>query len=145
MKTVQELAVELKNIPGALSDVVETLTSSGVDIIGLSARVEGDVGIAGLVVSDPDKAANVLVTAGYELVVREILAVEAPHHPGGINAILKPLKMAHVNIEDIYFLRGSMIMGAGQVVALRVDDCSRAGKALSEEWIRILGPEIYDI
>ena len=145
MKTVQELAVELKNTPGALSDVVEMLTSTGVNIIGLSARVEGEVGIAGLVVSDPAKAVNVLETAGYELVVREILAVEAPHHPGGINAILKPLKMAHVNIQNIYFLRGSMIMGAGQVVALRVDDCSRTGKALSEEWIRILGPEIYDI
>ena len=144
MKTVQELAVELKNAPGALSDVVELLTSAGVNILGLSARVEGDVGIAGLVVSDPAKASNVLETSGYKLVVNEILAVEAPHHPGGMNAILKPLKMAGVNIENIYFLRGSMIMGAGQVMALRVDDCSRAGRALSDEWIRILGPEIYD-
>lgn len=144
MKTVQELAVELKNAPGALSDIVEILTSAGVNILGLSARVEGDVGIAGLVVSDPAKASNVLETAGYKLAVNEILAVEAPHHPGGVNAILKPLKMAHVNIENIYFLRGSMIMGAGQVMALRVDDCSRAGKALADEWIRILGSEIYD-
>ncbi len=145
MKTVKELAVELKNTPGALSDIVEMLTSTGVNILGLSARVEGDVGIAGLVVSDPAKASNVLETSGYKLVVNEILAVEAPHHPGGINAILKPLKMACVNVENIYFLRGSMIMGAGQIMALRVDDCSRASRALSEEWIRILGPEIYDI
>lgn len=145
MKTIQELAVELKNAPGALSDIVELLTSTGINILGLSARVEGDVGIASLIVSDPYRALNIMETTGHKVVVREILALEAPHHPGGLNAILKPLKMASINIENIYFLRGSMIMGAGQVLALRVDDLDRASKALSDEWIKILGSEIYDI
>ncbi len=145
MKTIQELAVELKNAPGALSDIVEMLNSTGINILALSARVEGDIGIASLIVSDPSRAINVLETSGNKTLARDILAVEAPHHPGGLNAILKPLKMASVNIENIYFLRGSMIMGAGQVLALRVDDLDKATRALSEEWIRILGQEIYDI
>jgi hypothetical protein len=145
MKTVHELAVELRNAPGALSDVVELLSSTGINILGLSAKVEGDIGIAGLVVNDPSRAVNVLETAGYKVTLRDILAVEAPNHPGALNAILKPLKMAAVNIENIYFLRGSMVMGAGQILAIEVNDCGQAYKALSEEWIRILGEEVYNL
>lgn len=145
MKTVHELRVELKNTPGALSDVVELLSSTGINILGLSARVDGDKGIASLFSSDPSRAFNVLETAGYKLALREILTVEAPNHPGALNAILKPLKMAAVNIENLYFLKGSMVMGAGQILALEVNDCDRASKVLSEEWIRILGEEVYSL
>jgi hypothetical protein len=145
MKTVQELSVELKNKPGSLSDVVDLLSSNGINILGLSAIVEGQAGIAHLIINDPLRAINVLETAGFTAHTREILVVETPHHPGGLGAILKPLKTASVNIENVYFLRGSMIMGADQILALRVDDCERAAKALSEEWIRMLGPELYDL
>ncbi|MDD3472517.1 MAG: hypothetical protein PHS86_07020 [Syntrophaceae bacterium] len=144
MKTVHELAVELKNAPGALSDVVEMLTSAGIKILGLSARIEGDIGIASLVTNDPSRAFNMLETAGYKVSTRDILVVEVPHHPGGMTAILKPLKLASVNVQNIYFLRCSMIMGAAQIMALKVDDCEKASEALSEEWIRMLGDEIYN-
>ncbi len=145
MKTVQELAVELKNIPGALSDVVELLSSTGINILGLSAKVEGEVGLASLVCNDPSRAANVLETAGYKLGTHEILAVEVPNHPGALSAILKPLKMASVNVENIYFLKGSLVLGAVQILALRVNDLGKASRALSEEWIRLLGNEVYDL
>ena len=91
MKTVKEVALRIENKPGTLSVISELLGANGINILALTVRVEGDLGIVNFVATDPSRVVNILKSAGYSPSEQQILAAETPHHPGGLNAVLKPL------------------------------------------------------
>jgi hypothetical protein len=140
MKTIQQISLFLKNEPGALSVISELLGSNGINIIAFHVATEGDVGKIHFVSNDPDKAVNVLKTAGYKLETEEVIACETPHHPGGLNAVLKPLKAADINMDYIYPCIGT---GDATVLIVGVGPVSKALEVLKDNWIRILGKELY--
>ena len=102
MKTVKQIDLLLKNEPGALSAVSELLGANGINIIGFYVATEGPEGRLHFIANDPEKAVNVLRTGGYKIDVQNVIACETPHHPGGLNAVLKPLKKANINVDYIY-------------------------------------------
>ncbi len=140
MKTVKQIDLLLENKPGTLSAVSELLGSNGINIIAFYVVTEADKGMLHFIANDPDKAANVLKTAGYGLTVNEVLACETPHHPGGMNAILKPLKKAGINVDYIYPCIGT---GDITVLVLGTGPSGEAIKIMEENWIRVLGEELY--
>jgi hypothetical protein len=144
MKTVKEVAVKLENRPGALSEISELLASNGINILALTIRTEGSTGTLNFVATDPARAVNILESAGYSPIIQEILAVEAPHHPGGLNALLKPLKLAGVNVGYLYSCIGSHGAGDETIILLGVDKLQAAHDALEREWIRLYGEELYN-
>lgn len=144
MKTVKEVAVKLENRPGALSEISELLASNGINILALTVRTEGPLGTLHFVVTDPTRVLNILESAGYSPTVQEILAAEAPHHPGGLNALLKPLKLAGVNVSHLYSCIGSHGAGDETIILLGVDNLAAAHDALEREWIRLYGEELYN-
>jgi hypothetical protein len=141
MKSVREIAVQLENKPGTLSAVSDLLGANGINILALTVRTEGAVGTMHFVAPEPSKVATILETAGYAVSVKEIIAAEAPHHPGGLNAILKPLKRANVNVEYLYSVIGCQ--GDRSILLLGVTDLAAAHDALSKDWIHLYGEELY--
>lgn len=142
MKTVRQIDLLLKNEPGALSRVSDLLGANGINIIAFYVATEGDEGRLHFVANDPERAANVLKTAGYPIKTKEVIACEAPHHPGGLNAVLKPLKGASINVDYIYPCLGT---GDQTVLILGVGPIEEALRLLEENWIRVLGPELYHV
>jgi hypothetical protein len=140
MEYVKEIMLKLKNRPGTLSTVSELLGSNAVNIIAFYVNTEGEEGTLRFVANDPQKAINVLKSSGYEVKQNDVLACETPHHPGGLNAILKPLKIANVNVEYIYPCIGT---GSITVLIIGVNELEKATQILKDNWIRILGPELY--
>jgi len=140
MEYVKEIMLKLKNRPGTLSTVSELLGSNAVNIIAFYVNTEGEEGTLRFVANDPQKAINVLKSSGYEVKQNDVLACETPHHPGGLNAILKPLKIANVNVEYIYACIGT---GSITVLIIGVNELEKATQILKDNWIRILGPELY--
>ncbi len=143
MKTVKQIDLILKNEPGALSAVSDLLSATGINIIAFYIIPRMDEGELHFIVNDPDRAMNVLKTAGYKAVeINNVVACEMPGHPGGMNAVLKPLKAAHINVDYIYPCIGTgditvLILGTGPV--------NDTLKALEDNWIRVLGDELYYI
>jgi hypothetical protein len=86
----------------------------------------------------------VLHSAGYSPSVREIIAVETPQHPGGLNAVLKSLRLAKVNIEYLYTCVDPHVARNRTIIMLGVDDTARAYDALTREWINLYGDELYN-
>jgi len=86
----------------------------------------------------------VLEANGYEIESKEILAVQTPHHPGGLNAVLKPLKEAGINVDHLYPCIGATSNGQ-TVLMLGVSDLLKARQALRQNWIIILGDELYQL
>ncbi|MEE4353647.1 MAG: ACT domain-containing protein [Desulfatiglans sp.] len=142
MKTVKQISLSLKNEPGALSSVSDLLGANGINIIAFYVIAQGDEGQIHFIANDPDRALKFLKTSSHEIATADVIACETPHHPGGLNAILKPLKEAGINVDYIYPCLGT---GSVSVLILGVDQIEETLGVLESNWIRILGDELYHL
>jgi len=82
-------------------------------------------------------------THGYSPRETGVLAVETPDHPGGLIAVLNPLKSAGINVHYLYPHLGRVSNNA--IAILGVDNTEEAQKALQQNRVRTLGKEVYSI
>jgi len=99
---IKQILVSLENVPGKLLEVSECLGAEGINIRAISVADTSHVSTVRLVADDPEKAINVLKSRGYLSQEVEVIAVEIPDHPGGLQAVLKPLKRKNVNVLYLY-------------------------------------------
>jgi hypothetical protein len=140
---IKQISISLDNMPGMLSKVSEILGSEGVNIRAISVADTADISTVRFVVDDPAKAINILTTNGFALKETDVLAVETPDHPGGLNAVLRPLKDAGINVHYLYPYLGRASDQA--IVILGVDKTEQAENVLKQNWVRTLGKEIYNL
>lgn len=140
---IKQISVSLNNVPGALAHVSEVLGREGVNIRAISVADTSDISTVRFVVDDPDKAVNILNTQGVATKLTDVLAVETPDHPGGMLAVLRPLKAAGINVHYLYSHLGRVSDQA--VVILGVDKPKKAQKVLKQNWVHTLGKEAYHI
>ena len=139
---VKQITVSLENVPGKLSEVSGYLGDNGINIIAVSVADTADLSAVRFVVNDPEKAANILRSYGFPIKVSDVLAVETPNHPGGLNAILKPLKQVSINVNYLYTSLG----GAGKtVVIVGVDKIDEAVHVLNKNWVQLYDEELYTL
>jgi len=141
--SIKQLSVSLENVPGAFSAISEALGREGVNIREISVADTSDISTVRFVVDDPEKAKNILTGHGYSPRETDVLAVVTPDHPGGINAVLKPLKNAGINVHYLYPHLGRVDDNA--VVILGVDKTEEAQKVLAANWVTTLGREVYNV
>ena len=140
---ITQISVSLENIPGALMNISEILGREGVNIRAISVADTSDISTVRFVVDDPVKAMNILKGNGYSPRETQVLAVETPDHPGGLIAVLKPLRSAGINVHYLYPHLGRVSNNA--IVVLGVDNNEEAQKVLQQNWVRTLGKEVYNI
>ena len=137
---VKQISVSLENAPGKLSEMSDYLGENGINIIALSVADTTDISAIRFVTDDPEKAANVLRSHGYSIKTTDVLAVEAPNHPGGLNAILKPLKGISINVNYLYTCLGT---GEKTVLIVGVDKMEEAIQILRKNWVHMYDEELY--
>jgi len=140
---IKQISISLENEPGILSNVSEIMGNEGVNIRAISVADTADISTVRFVVDDPQKAINILKTHGYAVKETDVLAVETPDHPGGLNAVLRPLKSANINVHYLYPYLGRVSDQA--IVILGVDKTEEAEKVLKQNWVHTLGEEIYNL
>jgi len=140
---IKQISIVLDNVPGAMSHVSEIMGREGVNIRAISVADSSDISTVRFVVDDPVKAVNILKANGFSTKETDVLAVETPDHPGGLNAVLKPLKAAGINVHYLYPHLGRA--GGQAVVILGVDKLEEAQKVLQQNWVKTLGKEVYTI
>ena len=142
--SVKQISVSLENMPGKLLAISEYLGAEGINIRAISVADTSDISTVRFVVDDPDKCANVLRSQGYSLKETDVMAVEVPDHPGGLQAILKPLKAANINVLYLYPYLGRGESGQ-PIVIVGVNQTEDATKVLKKNWVQTLGKEIYSM
>ena len=135
---VRQISVSLENVPGKLSEVSEYLGENGINIIALSVADTADISAVRFVANDPEKAANVLKSHGYSIKITDVLAVETPNHPGGLNAILKPFREVSINVNYLY-----TCLGEKTVLIVGVDKMDEAVQILRKNWVHMYDEELY--
>jgi hypothetical protein len=141
--TIKQISVQLANIPGQLAKLVDILDKEDISAKAISAASTAESSVVRLVVNDPDRAERVLETFGFTFEVQPVLAVEVPCHPAGMNAIVKPLMDAEINIHYIYTTIERV--GKETILILGVDDHAQAAEILKEHWIHFVGEQIYNL
>ena len=141
--TIKQISVQLANIPGQLAKLVDILDKEDISAKAISAASTAESSVVRLVVNDPDRAERVLETFGFTFEVQPVLAVEVPCHPAGMNAIVKPLMDAEINIHYIYTTIERI--GKETILILGVDDHEEAAAILKEHWIHFVGEQIYNL
>jgi hypothetical protein len=140
---ITQISIILDNVPGALSNVSEILGREGVNIRAISVADTSDLSTVRFVVDDPVKALNILNGRGFRTKETDVLAVQTPDHPGGMNAVLRPLREAGINVHYLYPHLGRV---SGQaIIILGVDRTEDAQKMLQQNWVHTLGKEVYNI
>lgn len=139
---VKQISVSLENVPGMFLRVSEYLGYEGINIRGLSVADTSDISTVRFVVDSPEKATNVLRSHGYSVRETDVIAVEVPDHPGGMQAVLKPLSAANINVLYLYPYLGRGESGQ-PIIIVGVDKTEEAIEVLKRNWVHTFGKEIY--
>jgi hypothetical protein len=142
--SVKQISISLDNVPGKLLDVSERLGIEGINIRAISVADTADISTVRFVTDDPDKTTNVLKSQGYSVKTTDVIAVEVPDHPGGLQAVLKPLRAAGINVHYLYPYLGRGESGQ-PVVIIGVDKSEEAIDLLKKNWVQTFGKEIYTL
>ena len=140
---VKSICVELPNKPGKLATISELFGQQSVNIRALCVIDRGEKAGFSFIVDDHPKALQALKSKEIPFDEKEVLAAELPHHPGGLTALLKPLKDASVNVLNLYPFIGRYQKNA--VLIIEVDQIDKAKSALSSNWIHLLGQELHSL
>lgn len=141
---VKQLSVFLENTKGRLADMTEVLKNSKVDLLALSIADTTNFGILRAIVSDDDKAIEVLHKAGYTVHLNEVIAAVVPDRTGGLADILSALCEGEVSVEYLYsFVRTP---GEHALILFKVDNVEEARKIFTENKIELLSkPQLVSI
>jgi len=127
---LKDLTIILKNQPGTLADMGETLGKNGINMEGLCGFPLKNEGIIHLLVEDETTTRWVLEDAGFDVrAVREVLVLDIGNiagKPGTGGKMARKIGNAGVNIDLIYLAENNRIV-------LGVDDLDKARAALAIE------------
>jgi hypothetical protein len=140
---VKQISVTLGNVPGTLSRLTNILDREDITAKAMLAASAAESSTVRLVVNDPERAAAILESFGFNYEVSPVLAAEVPLHPGGINAILNPLNKAEINIHYLYTTINRI--GKETIVILGTDKLDEAREVLQRNWIHLIEEEIYSL
>lgn len=139
---VKQISVSLENMPGKLLEISECLGGEGINIRAISVADTSDISTVRFVSDDPERTINVLKSHGYSVKETDVIAVETPDHPGGLRAVLKPLKEADINVLYLYPYLGRGESGQ-PIIIVGVNKTDRATEVLRKNWVHTFGKEIY--
>ncbi len=141
---VKQISVSLENVPGKLLAISERLGIEGINIRAISVADTSDISTVRFVTDDAKKTINVLKSHGYSVKETDVIAVEVPDHPGGLQAMLKALKAANINVLYLYPYLGRGESGQ-PIVIVGVDKTEEAIEVLKRNWVHTFGEEIYSL
>ena len=135
--SVKQISVFLENRPGCLHEMTKVLADAKIDLRGLSLAETSDFGIVRLIVDDVTGTASTLRDAGFVASMTDVLAVEVPNVPGGLNKVLGIINTTGVNIEYMYAILGNKKSETAYII-FRVNDNEKAASALELAGVTIL-------
>ena len=141
---VKQVCAFVENKTGRLSELADILASNDIDISALSLADSTDYGILRMLVSDPEKAVDVMKAAGVVAKITEALAVAIEDVPGGFAKVVNLLSEKNLEVKYMYASVGH-IHGKALMI-LGIDNAAEAEQIISQTDAGKIDPaEIYRI
>jgi hypothetical protein len=135
---IQQISLFAENKPGHIAAPARLLAQGGIDIRSLYLADTQQYGILRMIVSDWQKAAEILETNGFVAKTTEVLAVEVPDRPGGLAEVLGALEGTGINIEYMYAFP---VRGDEAILIFRFADPDAAIGLLQTAGVNLLASE----
>ena len=132
--TTLQLSVFLENKTGRLNDVAKVLAEAGINMTAFSVADNSDFGILRVLVSNPEKAKQVLKEKGFAVKLTNVLALRIGNSAGTLYGILDKLAESKVYIEYMY----AFSEGEQASVVIRPNDIDQAIEILKENKIEFV-------
>lgn len=100
--TVKQLSVFLENKTGRINEVVRTLGQNGINMNAFSMAETADFGILRLIVSDVDKAVEVLRAKDFAVMSTDVVCINCANVPGSLAVVLESLSKEEIFIDYMY-------------------------------------------
>ncbi|MBP7935390.1 MAG: amino acid-binding protein [Phycisphaerae bacterium] len=133
---IQQLSLFLENKPRTLRVPTKVLADAGINILTMSLADTEQFGILRLIVQDAPKAKAVLEKAGCVVNLTEVIAVEVPDRPGGLDGVLAVIEQSELNIEYVYSFTARR--GDRAVMVFRFDNPDQALKTLTAKRVGVI-------
>ncbi len=130
----KQLSIFLENKTGRLTEVTEVIGRAGINFSALSIADNSDFGILRCIVSEPDRAADVLRENGFTVKVTDVIGISVPNTPGSLAAVLEHLSAGGVFIEYLY----SFACGDVANIVIRPNDLETCDRLLQEKKIDLI-------
>lgn len=107
--TTKQLSVFLENKTGRINDVTRILGKHGINMHAFSMAETTDFGILRLIVSEVDKAVEVLREENFAVMLTDVVCIKCNNSAGSLSTILEQLSERDIFIEYMYaFADGEM-------------------------------------
>ncbi|HEY5469918.1 MAG TPA: ACT domain-containing protein [Bacteroidales bacterium] len=137
-----QLSVFLENKSGRLTEVLEVLGEENIRITALSVADTAEFGILRLIVSDPEKARELLKKKSFSVNLTEVISVIVPNEAKHYAKILRILSDMAISVEYTY----AFSLGDKSIIILRCSNTEEAIKALKSHELELLkASDLYKI
>ena len=135
--TVKQLSVFLENKTGRINDVVRALGQNGINMNAFSMAETADFGILRLIVSDVDKAVEVLRNKDFAVMSTDVVCINCANVPGSLASVLESLSKEEIFIDYMY----AFAQKDSANIVLKVNDMDHCLKVLKAQNCKILKQE----
>ena len=130
--TISQLSVFLENKTGYLNQVLAVLAKHNINIVALTVADTSDYGILRAIVSDPEKALEVLRAEQFSVRIHDILSIEMSAEPGTMSHILDMFTAADICIEYVY----AFSFGSKSILILRTDNREKSIQVINDNKLK---------
>lgn len=135
----KQISVFIENKEGRLKKGIDILSKENINIRALSIADTTKFGILRLIVSDTEKAKEILEKNNFIVKENEVIVVEVPDEPNGLNTVLGYLDDENINVEYIYAFVSKKTDEA--IVVMRLENIEEGIKVLKNKNANLLTDE----
>ncbi|MDR1369466.1 MAG: amino acid-binding protein [Dysgonamonadaceae bacterium] len=139
---IKQLSIFLENKKGRFTEIAKILGDAGINMTAFTVAENSDFGILRLLVSDPEKAKEILKEHRYAVTMTDVVCLQCPDEPGALGKAMDIITNAGIFIEYMY----AFTSGKGALIVLRPDNMERCVDVLSQNKLVLLAAsEFYKL
>jgi hypothetical protein len=139
---IKQLSIFLENKRGRFTEVAKLLGSEGINMTAFTVSENSDFGILRLIVSDTDKAVQVLRDNKYAVTEAEVICLRCPNQPGALGKAMNYITEAGIFIEYMY----AFSEGDSAHVIIRPDHLEKCADVLKNNKVELIAAsELYKL
>lgn len=131
---MKQLSVFLENKTGRINEVTKILARHGINMHAFSMAESTDFGILRLVVSEVDKAVEVLRDASFAVMLTDVVCIHCANVAGAMSEMLEKLSQKEIFIEYMY----AFAVGDSANVVIRPNDLAQCLAVLQDNHYQLM-------
>lgn len=140
--SIKQISVFMENRPGRLAEITSVLAKNNIDMRAINIADTTDFGILRMIVSEPDRAEQVLRDNDMTASITDVIAISIDDKIGSFSDVMRILESGGISVEYIYSFIGEKSAKAG--IVIRTNNGEKALELLENGGVNILSPADLD-